>query len=84
MPKLGYPQQTGAVPNSAELKGPGNLLRIWPEIVDVGPQLVPNETKPIQKCPGRCPQIGTNRFRSISGCFNPDPKLLNCEKAQPR
>ncbi len=46
----------------------------------------PDEAKP--KMPGEVP---TNRlkpspidFDPVSGCFNHDPKLLNCEIAQPR
>ncbi len=73
--------------NSAELQGPRQLLRIRPEIFDfepdLGRQLV--QTKP--KISGTIP---TNRRSTIpndsgpiSACFDDDPKLSNCEIAQP-
>ena len=69
---------------TAELNGPGKLLRIRPNIVDVGPKSAP---KPDEAKPGAVP---TNRhkpipidFGPVSGCFDHDPKLVNCEIAQP-
>ena len=72
---------------SAELKGPGKLLRIRPRIFDFEPDLglKLGQTKP--KISGTVP---TNRHTTIpndsgpiSACFDDDPKLLNCEIAQP-
>ncbi len=72
---------------SAELKGPGKLVWIRPEIFDFEPDLGQKlgQTKP--KIPGTIP---TNRHTTIpndsvpmSACFEDDPKLLNCEIAQP-
>ncbi len=72
----------------AELKGPRKLLRIRPEIFDFEPDLglKLGQTKP--KISGTVP---TNRHTTIpkdsdpiSACFDDDPKLLNCETAQPR
>ncbi len=51
----------------AELKGFGKLEKIRPKFVDCGPKSAPNRTKATQKYSGRCPQTGTNRFRSSSG-----------------
>ncbi len=64
---------------SAELKGPGKVLRIWPEIVDFEPEvrLKRSQTKP--KYPVRCPQTGhttiSNDSAPISQCFDDDTKL---------
>ena len=72
---------------SAELKGPRQLVRIRPEIFDFEPDLglKLGQTKP--NIPGTVP---TNRHTTlpndsgpISACFDDDPKLLNCEIAQP-
>jgi hypothetical protein len=63
----------------AELKGPGKLLMIRPEIFDFGPDLglKLGQTKP--KVPGTVP---TNRNTTIpndsgpiSACFDDDPNL---------
>ncbi len=75
------------VPDSAELKGPRKLLRIRPGIFEFEPDLglKLGQTKP--KISGTVP---TNRHTTIpndsgpvSACFDDDPKLLNCEIAQP-
>ncbi len=73
---------------SAELKWPRKLLRIWLEIFEFEPELGPKlgQTKP--KIAG---VVSTNRHTMIpndsgpiSACFDDDPKLLDCEIAQPR
>ncbi len=68
---------------SAELKGPRQLSRIRLEIVDLGPRTAPKPDEAKPKMPGAVP---TNRrkaipidFGPVSGCFDHDPKLLNCE-----
>ncbi len=73
---------------SAELKGPGKLFRIRPKIVHLEPKLAPKPYEAKPKMPGAVP---TNRrkpipiyFGPVSGCFDHDQKLLNCEIAQPR
>ena len=75
-------------PDSAELKGPGKLLRIRPGIFNFEPELglKLGQTKP--KISGTVP---TNRHTTvpnnsgpISACCDDGPKLLNCEIAQPR
>ncbi len=48
---------------SEDNKNPPKNLRFW------GANRPPNRIKPSQKCPGRCPQTGTKRFRSISTRF---------------
>jgi hypothetical protein len=72
--------------DSADLQGPRHLLRIRPEIVDLGPKSAPkpDETKP--KMPRAVP---TNRHKPIPFDFGPfsvyfgrDPKPVNCEIAQ--
>ncbi len=72
----------------AELKGPRKLLGIQPGIFDFEPDLglKRGQTKP--QIPGTVP---TNRHTTIpddsgpiSACFDDDPKLFNCEIAQPR
>jgi hypothetical protein len=84
-----YFTYTGAcdVQDSAELKGSRRLLRIRPEIFDFEPGLglKLRQTKP--KISGTVP---TNRHTTIpndsgpiSEWFDDDPKLLNCEIAQP-
>jgi hypothetical protein len=66
-------------PNSVELKGPRQLLRIRPEIFDFEPGLglKRGQTKPTY--PARCPQTGRQQLRTImariSACFEDDPKL---------
>ena len=73
--------------DSAELRGPGQLLRIRPGILDFELDLAlkPHQAKP--KIPGTVP---TDRHTTIpndsgpiSKRFDDDPKLLNCEIAQP-
>ena len=66
---------------------PGQFVRIRPQIVDVGPKSAPKPDEAKPKMPGAVP---TNRhkpiptdFGPVSGCFDHDPKLLNCEIAQP-
>ena len=80
-------QQKQSEYDSAELKGPRKLLRIRPGIFDFEPDLglKLGQTKP--KISGTVP---TNRHTTIpndsgpiSTCFDDDPKLLNCEIAQP-
>ncbi len=72
---------------SAELKRPRKLLRIRPEIFDFEPEwgLKLGKIKP--KISGT---VTTNRHTTIpnesgpiSASFDDDPKLLNCEIAQP-
>jgi hypothetical protein len=71
--------------DSAELKELRTLLRIRPEILDFEPDLglKLGQTKP--KIPGTVPinrhTTMPNDSGPISPCF--DPKLLNCEIAQP-
>jgi hypothetical protein len=81
-----HPGSSGIL-DSSELKGPRTLLRMRPEIFDFGQDLglKLGQTKP--KISGTVP---TNRHTTIpndSGpilaCFDDDPKLLNCEIAQP-
>ena len=91
----GVGDHSGALPllrinralGSAELKGPRKLLRIRPKIIDLGPKSAPKPDEAKPKMPGSVP---TNRhkpipidFGPVSGCFDHDPKLLNCEIAQP-
>ncbi len=75
----------GGEHDSAELKGPGRLLRIRPEIINVGPKSAPkpDETKP--KMPGAVP---TNRhkpmpidFGPVSLRFEDDPKFVKLWRA---
>ncbi len=72
---------------SPTVKGPGKLLRIRPEIFDFGSDvgLKGGKTKP--KIPGTAPTDWHTTIPTDSGpmsvCFHNDPKLLNCEIAQP-
>ncbi len=72
---------------SAELEGPRKLLRIWPEIFEFEPHvgLKRSQTKP--KIPGTVPPDRDttipNDYGPISACFDDDPKIFNCEIAQP-
>ncbi len=83
---------TGKRPKSgpddpAELKGPGKLLRIRPDIADLMPKSAPkpNEAKP--KMPGAVPTNWREPipidFGAVSVSFDHDPKLLHCEITQP-
>ncbi len=72
---------------SAELKEPRKLLRIKPGIFDFGPDLFLKRGQTNPQIPGTEP---TNRHTTIpnvsgpvSARFDDDPKLLNCETAQP-
>ncbi len=72
---------------SAELKGPRTLLRIRPKPFDLEPKSAP---KPDEAKPMMPKAVPTNRhepfpinFGAVSVCFGHDPKLLNCEIAQP-
>ncbi len=76
-----------ALQNSAEIKGPGKLVRARQKDVDLGPTSASkqNEGEPIMP-----KAVLTNRhepipidFGPVSVCFGHDPKLLNCEIAQP-
>ncbi len=73
---------------SAELKGPGKLLRIRPETLDFGPDLglTGNKTKP--KISGTVPTDRHTTSPNDSGRIAAFPQLnernLNCEIAQPR
>ena len=67
----------------AELKGPGNCLRIRPKMIDLGPKSAPKSDEAKPNMPGAVP---TNKhkpipidFGPVSGCFDHDPKLFNCE-----
>ncbi len=68
---------------SAELKGPRQFVRIRPEIFnfepDSGPKL--GQTKPKNIRHGT--HEPAHNDGPISACFGDDPKLLNCEVAQP-
>ncbi len=73
--------------DSAELSGPPKTLRIRPGICDFEPDLGLKLGQTKAKISGAVP---TNRHISIpsdsvaiSACFDGDPKLLNCEIAQP-
>ncbi len=81
--------KSGSVPkvHSAELKWPRLLLRILPNIVDLGPNSAP---KPAEAKPKMSGAVPTNWYTSIpidigrvSGRLDHDSKLLNCEIAQP-
>ncbi len=74
-------------PNSAEIKGARQLLRMRWEIFDFEPDLGLKLGQTKHKLPGTLP---TDRQATIphdsgpiSACFHNDPKLLNCEIAQP-
>ena len=73
---------------SAELKGPRKLLRIRPGIFDFEPELGLKRSQTKPKIPGTVPTDRhttiPNDYGTISACFDDDPKLLNCEIAQPR
>ncbi len=68
-------------------RGQEKLVRIRPGIVDLRPKAVPKPDETTPKMPGAVP---TNRhapipidFGPVSTCFDHDPKLSNCEIAQP-
>ncbi len=72
---------------SAELKGPRTFLRIQQEIFDFESDL---GLKLGQTQPPKSGTVPTNRHTTIpndsgpiSVCFDDDPKLVNCEVAQP-
>ncbi len=71
--------------DAARLSGPQKLLRIRPKIFDFKPHLGLKLGQAKPKISGTVP---TNRHTTIPGpisaCFDDDPKLLNCEIAQPR
>ncbi len=84
---LGHSRAPDSTPNSAELKGPGKLLGIRPEIFDFGPESGLKDSKTKPRIPGTVP---TDRHTTIpndpgpmSACFDDDPKLVNSEIAQP-
>ena len=70
-------------PSSADLKGPRKLFRIRSEIfdfeLDLGLKL--GQTK--HKIPGTVPTDRHTTIPKDSGPIPADPKLLNCEIAQP-
>ncbi len=72
---------------SAELKGPRTLLRIRPGIVDLEPKSAPKPHKAKPKMAGAVPTNPPKPmsidFGPVSGCFDHNPKLLNCEIAHP-
>ncbi len=71
----------------AELQGPQQVFRIRAEIFEFEPDLglKLGQTKP--KIPGKGPTDRNTSIPNESGpilaYFDDDPKLLNCEKAQP-
>ncbi len=73
--------------DSAELQGPRKLLRIRPEIFDFEPGLGLKRSQTKPKIPGTV--LADRRTTvpkdsgQISACFDDDPKLINCEIAQP-
>ncbi len=73
--------------NSAELKGPRKFLRIRPEIFDLEPDLGLKLSQAKPKISGTVPTYRRttipNDSGPISACFDDDPKMLNCEIAQP-
>ena len=71
----------------AERTGPRRLLRIRPKIDALGPKSAP---KPETNCPKMPRAVPTNRHKPTPIDFGPaslrfdhDPKLVNCQKAQP-
>ncbi len=80
------PKRCTTTLGSAELKGPGELLRIRPGIADLGPKLVPTPDEAKPKMPGRAhkpAQTDSDRFQTGFGVLRPHSKILNCEIAQP-
>ncbi len=58
---------------AAELKGPRKLLRIQPEIFDFEPEVALQQSHTKPKYPARCPQTGTQSFRTVLApcrCFS--------------
>ncbi len=74
--------------NSAELQGARELVRIRPRIFDVEPNLglKLGQIKPkiFGTVPANQHRTIPNDSGPISTCFDDDPEVLNCEKAQPR
>ncbi len=72
---------------SAELKGPGQLLRIRQEIFDFEPDLCLKRRQTKPKIQGTVPTDRhtpiQNDYDPIPSCFDDDPTLLDCEIAQP-
>ncbi len=80
--------QSGAIASrSAELKGPRKLSRIRAEISDFEPDLKLKLNQTPAKTSGAVPTDRhttiPNDYEPISACFDDDPKLVNCERAQP-
>ncbi len=73
---ISIPPTTPQRNSSAELQGPGKLLRFRSEIDNLEPKSAQNWRKPNPNCPVRCPHSGTNRFRSISDRFRGVPTTI--------
>jgi hypothetical protein len=74
-------------PISAELKWPRIIFKIRPGIFDFEPGLGLKRSQTEPPIPGTVPTdrrtTSPNDSGTISRCFDYDPKLFNCETAQP-